>query len=255
MKTKLIAALALTSLPFLAFAQSWSYSAPTGPAQWGSLPGAQTCQTGADQSPIAIETGVMAGLTNVVFDSYLPALDLQWASSSFNVLNNGHTVEMIYDAGSTATVEGASYALKQFHFHSPSEHMLDGRLYPLEAHFVHASASGAISVIGVFFKEGAANPALEPIWKNAPIAPVEVATNIAGLSVDARDLLPADMNYFTYGGSLTTPPCSEGVRWFVMAKPIEASAAQLRFLRARLGFSNNRPIQELDGRTIEGSVL
>lgn len=241
----------------MAFAQTtpnpseWNYNVPNGPYQWGSKPGYSTCSVGADQSPIDIEDGDNAGLMNVTPDASLEPLDLQWSASKFSEVYNGHTLQMNYDAGSKISLSGSDYDLKQFHFHSPSEHILNGRNYPLEMHFVHQNASG-ITVVGVFFTQGAANPSLQTIWDNAPKT---VSTNtVAGLMINANDFLPKDLKYFAYKGSLTTPPCTEGVNWMVIKEPIEASAEQLRFLQKRLGGPNNRPIQPLDERSISESL-
>lgn len=226
----------------------WGYSAPSGPAQWGNLPGSTACSMGADQSPIAIESGEVAGLRNAFSDNSLPLITPQWSDSSMTIVNNGHTLQVVYAPGSTIDFEDTQYELKQFHFHSPSEHMLNERQYPLEVHFVHQTPAGQLLVVGVFFKVGAANAALESIWANAPTTPettVRAPQLINGLS-----FLPAGATYFTYGGSLTTPPCSEGVRWIVMKEPVEASPEQLRFLQKTMGFTNNRPVQPLDGRGI-----
>ena len=225
----------------------WSYSAPNGPAQWGNMAGFATCSTGADQSPIAIESGEVAGLRNAFPDNSLAPLMPQWNASPLNLLNNGHTLQVNYAPGSEIEFETNAFELKQFHFHSPSEHLLNERQYPLEAHFVHQTANGGLLVVGVFFKQGADHPSLESIWKNAPQAGSSVSLPI---TVNAADFLPNNSSYFTYAGSLTTPPCSEGVRWIVLKEPLEASAAQLRFLQQHMGFTNNRPAQPLDGRLI-----
>lgn len=243
MKHLAIAAFTLFSLT--ALAQEWSYSAPNGPAQWGRI-GFDLCAAGADQSPIAIESGRIAGLSNVTPDGSLTPLSPAWLESTAQVVNNGHTIQVVVPAGSRVEFEGTSFDLKQFHFHSPSEHMLDERQYPLEAHFVHQSASGLL-VVGVFFTEGEENATLRKIWGSAPAS---VSTVSLPDTLNALALLPTSPEFFTYSGSLTTPPCTENVRWIVMRRPLEASAEQLRFLQKLLGFSNNRPTQPLDGRLI-----
>jgi carbonic anhydrase len=238
----------LVTTSSFSFAQSWGYQNPNGPSQWGTLsPAFLSCQQGVDQSPIDIESGANAGLSNVTPDTALEALAPEWLNSQFNVMNNGHTVEMLYDAGSLLSFEGRDYQLKQFHFHSPSEHIVDGREFPLEAHFVHQSAAGTV-VIGVLFAEGSENQALKSIWLNAPHT--ETTVNVPNLVINANDFLPSDLNYYHYTGSLTTPPCTEGVKWIVLKTPIHASRAQLQFLQKQLGGPNNRPLQPLDGRMI-----
>ena len=128
------------------------------------------------------------------------------------IVDNGHTVEIMYAAGSTLTVGGHTYTLKQFHFHHPSEEHVDGKVYPLVAHLVHSDAAGHTAVVAVLFDLGAANPLLDTMWKNIP-AEKEKEVDVASISINAADLLPADHGYFTYMGSLTTPPCTEGVTW------------------------------------------
>ena len=246
-----LAGLVLLSTSLSTYAD-WGYSAPNGPAQWGNLPGYSLCSTGADQSPIAIESGEVAGIRNAFPDQSLQLLAPQWMDSQVEIVNNGHTIQMNYSAGSQIEFDAKDYELKQFHFHSPSEHLLNERQYPLEVHFVHRTASGDILVVGVFFQEGQANPQLSKLWKNAPVIP-ETTVQTAEV-LNALDLLPVSKEYFTYTGSLTTPPCSEGVRWIVMKEPMEASIDQLQFLQRTLGFTNNRPAQPLDGRLISIAV-
>ena len=241
-------ALLITTSVFAQTAPQWSYSQPEGPNQWGSLPGYSTCQAGAEQSPLDIESGMNAGILNVSVDSSLESLMPRWNSSAFNIVNNGHTVQVNYDAGSSIDFEGNNFNLKQFHFHSPSEHILNGRQYPLETHFVHQAAGGNLLVIGIFFKPGAFNAELEKVWKSAPAK--EQSVSVKGVTIDVNAFLPTDMNYYNYRGSLTTPPCSEGVNWIVLKNPIEASAEQLQFLQKHMGGPNNRPIQPQDGRMI-----
>jgi carbonic anhydrase len=248
---KFVAWFSLMFITSLASAQTlpWSYNAPNGPFQWGALPGFGACQTGADQSPIAIETGRSAGITNVTPDSTLEPIIPSWKPSAFNVLYNGHTVEMMYDQGSTVDFKNQTWNLKQFHFHSPSEHLLNEKQHPLEMHFVHSVGTQTL-VIAVFFREGRRNKSLDLIWKNAPANAADTASNIPGLLINAEDFFPRHSKYFNYTGSLTTPPCTEGVTWVVLAHPIEASAEQLSYLQKKLGGPNNRPIQPVDGRMI-----
>jgi carbonic anhydrase len=171
--------------------------------------------------------------------------------SKISLVNNGHTVQAGYDPGSSIAEGGASYALAQFHFHAPSEHTLDGRSYPLEIHLVHLDGAGNPAlVVGVFVKEGRENAALDRVFKSLPKHEGEKAEP-AGATVDAAALLPADRAHFAYDGSLTTPPCSEGIRWRVMRQPIEMSASQIEAYRslAHLGHTN-RPVQSANGRVV-----
>lgn len=226
----------------------WSYHAPTGPAQWGQLPGFSTCASGFEQSPVAIETGEIADFRNAFPDGALEPLTPQWSETPVTVLNNGRTIQAQCAAGSALEFDGARYELKQFHFHSPSEHSLNERQYPLEAHFVHQTSQGQLLVVGVFFRVGAENAELAKVWRSAPARAGQTQTSPE--LVSAARLWPGSGEYFTYAGSLTTPPCSEGVRWIVMRSPVEASAEQVSFLRKLLGFTNNRPLQGLEGRMI-----
>ena len=245
MKFLFLATILFSSSVF-AQASHWNYSAPQGPFQWGSIPGNEMCGIGTSQSPVDIETGKVAGIINTTPDATLSPLNLAWKNSFSHVQYNGHTIQVNYDQGSGIIYEGRGFDLKQFHFHSPSEHILDGKQYPLEIHFVHQSENG-ILVVGVFFEEGEENDQLNAIWKSAPI---EETTNHSELIVKAQALLPKNLSYYHYEGSLTTPPCSENVNWIVLKQPIKASGEQLRFLQQRLGGPNNRPIQPQDGRMI-----
>ncbi|MBY0517229.1 MAG: carbonic anhydrase family protein [Bacteriovoracaceae bacterium] len=250
MKTLLFMLLFVSS----AFAQSveWGYSAPMGPAQWGSVANFSVCSLGASQSPIAITSGEVAGLSNVTPDNSLPPLNPSWLESPMSMVNNGHTIQVNYQMGSGLDFEGNSYNLKQFHFHSPSEHTLNLKQYPLEMHLVHSGDKGLL-VVGIFFKEGAKNEELQKVWDKAPTQ-AGTSANYTDL-ISASHFMPASDEFFTYEGSLTTPPCTEGVRWVVMAQPIEASREQLQFLQKTMGFTNNRPLQSLDGRVINQENL
>lgn len=217
----------------------WSYSGDTGPAEWGSLsPEYAACATGTAQSPIDVDTVKEENLVNLAFN-YNP--------SKVNIVNNGHTVEVAYDPGSFFTVDGEQYDLKQFHFHAPSEHTVDGQPAAIELHLVHQTADGKKAVVAVLINEGAANPAFQPVWDHLPAA--ESPEQEYDVQVNAADLLPTDQTTFRYGGSLTTPPCSEGVSWFIMIRPIEMSAEQIAAFTA-IYDGNYRPVQPVNGRTI-----
>lgn len=214
------------------FAQEeWSYSFPSGPNQW-----AGTCAAGAAQSPIAIENGDIQEFKNTTYDSELKDLKLSWTSTNTKPFYNGHTVQVPYAAGSETEFQGEVFPLAQFHFHSPSEHTLNEKFYPLEIHFVHQTKEGKILVVGIFVEEGKFNAALSDVWD---------ARDISG-----QNLLPTDLKYFHYKGSLTTPPCTEGVTWIVLKEPIEASREQLIVLQKITGGPNNRPLQPLNRRVI-----
>ena len=148
--------------------------------------------------------------------------------------------------GSDVSIGDHRYALKQFHFHSPSENEIDGKRHPLEAHFVHADADGNLAVVAVMFEEGAENKALKQAWAHMP----EKAGQVLKADATAGDLLPDNHDYYRYNGSLTTPPCTEGVTWLVMQHPLAASAKQIKQFEHVMHHPNNRPIQQANARLI-----
>ena len=223
-------------------APHFSYEGSQGPKKWAGLTtDFSACGVGKSQSPIDISTtgAIGADLTDIAFN---------YTTSALNVLNNGHTIQVNYDAGSSITVNGASYNLAQLHFHTPSEHKIDGESFPIEMHLVHISEEGGLAVVGVLFKEGAENEALAGIVDAIPPSKSDVKT-IEGKSIDANALLPSETLEYRYSGSLTTPPCSEGVKWLVLKNPLELSADQLADFKDVLG-TNNRPVQSLNAREI-----
>lgn len=230
----------------------WSYHSPTSPSQWAQLSeNFLTCDLGSSQSPLDIEAGENGGLINVSPPTNNRDHIINWKPSKLNLINNGHTIQANYDAGSSFQVEDNEYELKQFHFHSPSEHILNGRQYPLEAHFVHSSAQGLL-VVGVFFETGNDHNELGKIWAHTPL--IEGQSVHLSEDVFADQFLPSDKDSFTYIGSLTTPPCSEGVQWVVMKNPVNASVFQLQKLQRVFGGPNNRPVQAQNARLIEAHL-
>jgi carbonic anhydrase len=220
----------------------WSYSGAGGPQAWGRLkPEFGKCATGQRQSPIDIRDGIPLELEPVQFD-YKP--------SSFAVVDNGHTVQVNVAPGNEIEVNGRRYALLQFHFHRPSEERIDGRQYEMDAHLVHKDAEGRLAVVAVLLERGAAQPLLQTVWNNLPLEKNEEVA--ARAQIDLNQLLPADRRYYTYMGSLTTPPCSEGVLWMVMQQPVPVSAQQIDIF-ARLYPMNARPLQQAAGRLIKQS--
>lgn len=227
----------------------WSYEGETGPAQWGTLsPDWSPCGSGQSQSPIDIDKTMMADL---------PAMKTQFQPAQLRIIhhnhvadgiNNGHTIQVNYSQGDTLRVGDEAFELKQYHFHSPSEHTVGGKHYPMEMHLVHKSPAGQLSVIGVFIEEGAHNAAFDPVWSNLPKTK-GAETHLENVTVDIDQLLPASTASYRYDGSLTTPPCSEGVKWIVMATPIQLSTEQIGAFRA-LVHGNNRPVQALNGRPV-----
>ncbi len=222
-------------------AAHWGYEGAEGPSHWGDLnPEWILCKTGRNQSPIDL-SGLIEG--------ELPPLHINYRPDATEILNNGHTVQVNYRPGSTLTVDGHHFTLRQFHFHAPSENTIDGRAFPMEAHLVHADAQGNLAVVAVMFEEGAANPALTLAFSHMP----EKAGDKHAFSaetVNAADLLPADRDYYRYNGSLTTPPCSEGVWWLVMKQPMTASKAQIEHFRHVMHHPNNRPVQPINARPV-----
>lgn len=219
----------------------WGYAGKEGPAYWGSLDKKfYMCAEGKQQTPINIMP---------TEDVELSALALSYPQGSKSVINNGHTVQVNIEAGNTFMIEGVPYELKQFHFHTPSENHIDGKSYPMEAHFVHASAEGKLAVIGVVFEEGDENPTLGKIIGTFPLE-----TNQEKELVVAKEyvevMMPSDKAYYQFMGSLTTPPCSEEVKWFVLKTPQTASAVQIEAMHQEIGTENNRPIQATNGRKI-----
>lgn len=218
----------------------WGYSAEGAPANWHELdPEFTTCQAGKNQSPIDLRGFIEAELA---------PLRITYQAGSSEILNNGHTVQVNYSPGSTLVVDERSFELKQFHFHAPSENRIGGKHFALEGHLVHADKDGNLAVIAVMFAEGAANATLTSLWQKMPGKPGAKASLPPGL--DASQLLPANRDYYRFNGSLTTPPCSEGVRWFVMKSPVTASRAQVEQFSKTLGFANNRPIQPVNARPV-----
>lgn len=222
----------------------WSYEGKlTGPASWARMnAGYALCGEGQAQSPVNIEGAVA---------QKLDPLRIAYGLSRLAILNNGHTIQVNIDAGSWLEALGERYELKQFHFHTPSEEAIGGRRYPLVAHMVHASEAGNLAVIAVLFREGRANPLLEQIWARLPEEHGEMRSWNDRL-LSPASLLPDNLRFYTLKGSLTTPPCSEDVRWLILKTPVELSSAQLE--RFRQAFSMNaRPLQPLNGREIAES--
>ncbi len=223
----------------------WSYKGSTGPEHWGDLrPDYVLAKTGKQQSPVDI-------VTAQIRRQDAAPLNASYQQTTLEILNNGHTVEDNYHGGGVLAFEGREYKLAQFHFHSPSEHTIDGKHTPMEVHLVHKDASGKLAVIGVMIREGLAHPELAVLWKHLPESPGR-AEAVANVNVNASQLLPKSLASYRYSGSLTTPPCSEGVAWFVLQEPIEASAEQIAAFR-KVITGNNRPTQPLNGRVITAS--
>ncbi len=227
----------------LASEPHWGYAHTAGPSHWSELAGNAMCKTGLQQSPIALQS------TNVSHH-HVAVPSFHYQTSAVHMLNTGHTVEFAYDVGSTVQVGHAEYKLKQFHFHTLSEHVVDRTRYPMELHLVHTDASGnAALVVGVFIQAGAVNTALLNAFQHLPKHEGEVSAPV-GAVINASALLPRDRSFFQYPGSLTTPPCTEGIQWYVMKEPIELSDAQIAAYQRLAHFNpSNRPLQPLNGRS------
>ncbi|MES2091153.1 MAG: carbonic anhydrase family protein [Pseudomonadota bacterium] len=218
----------------------WQYGGTTGPQSWGQLkPEFQSCMLGKRQSPIDIRDGIKVQLEPIQFE-YRP--------TAFRVIDNGHTVQVNLDPGNFITVTGRRYELLQFHFHRPSEERINGRQFDLVAHLVHKDAEGRLAVVAVLMDQGKDNPMVQLVWNSLPLEKgIEQA---APVLLDMNLMLPETRLYYTYMGSLTTPPCSEGVLWMVMKHPASLSRDQLAIF-SRLYSNNARPVQPLGDRLIK----
>jgi len=220
----------------------WSYSGPGGPEAWARLePEYSKCGTGSRQSPIDIRGGIAVDLEPIRFD---------YRNSSFAVIDNGHTVQVNVEPGNGITIMGRRFELVQFHFHRPSEERVNGQQYEMVVHLVHKDAEGKLAVVAVLLDRGAAQSVVQTVWNNLPLEKGEELR--AGTKIDLAQLLPSDRRYYTYMGSLTTPPCSEGVLWMVLKQPVQVSPEQLSIF-SQLYPMNARPIQQGGGRLIKES--
>ncbi len=217
----------------------WSYEGAAGPAAWGSLRQEfSLCAKGRRQSPIDIRDGLPVGLEPVRFD---------YRASRFSVIDTGRTVEINIAPGNSIEVGGRRYELVQLLFRHPSEERIDGRQFAMSAHLVHREAQGWTLVVAVVLDPGPARATMQTAWANLPLEKHEAVA--ARATLDPADLLPEDRRYYTYMGSLTTPPCTEGVQWIVMRTPVTASPEQIEVF-ARLYPMNARPLQAVAGRRI-----
>ena len=220
----------------------WSYKGDTGPDHWGDLqPDFHQCKEGNKQSPVDI-SNTKAAAHN------LSPIKFSYKESGLKIINNGHTIQVNYGQGSSITFDGKTYDLLQFHFHSPSEHTSNGKAHNMEAHLVHKNQDGELAVVGVFLTKGKQNDFIETLWAHLPekVGKEEAAENVR---IQAAQLLPADQSFYRYQGSLTTPPCSEGVVWSVMETPVEVSEEQISRFTAAI-HDNARPVQPLNERVI-----
>jgi methyl-accepting chemotaxis protein len=221
-------------------AAHWTYDGHSGPENWGTLAHEfAACGEGKAQSPIDIKDAKPGRVEPIETDYQETPLD---------IINNGHTIQLNYESSSHAVLAGHDYKLAQFHFHTPSEHLINGRSFPMELHIVHKDDAGKIAVIGLMFEEGRENKFLARFWSKLP-QQAEQQAHDGSTEINVSDLLPSDKAFFHYAGSLTTPPCTEGVKWFVLKQPVSASREQIRQFAALFGH-NERPVQPLNGRSV-----
>jgi len=221
----------------------WTYGGNGGPTEWAELDKEfATCKLGKTQSPIDIKGAKTADL---------PAIKFDYKPSPLKVIDNGHTIQVNYAPGSTIEVGGKSYELLQFHFHKPSEEKINGKAHDMVAHMVHKGEGGKLAVVAVLLDKGGANPVIDTICKNLPKEKTKEATP-ANVTIDAASLLPADKGYYAFKGSLTTPPCSEEVSWMVLKSPVKIADKEITAF-GKIYPMNARPVQPLNGRTVEAS--
>jgi carbonic anhydrase len=219
----------------------WSYGGSRNPTRWGELSEDYIlCETGKSQSPIDLPQEIPA-------DETAQPINFNYQRIPLTIKNNGHTIQVNYAPGSSIQINGETYQLLQFHFHTPSEHTVDEKAYGMEMHLVHQNHAGNFAVVGVLIEEGEENYFLQPLWDH--FLESEGEKKLEKLMINAQSLLPEKREYYRYDGSLTTPPCSEGVNWYVMKTPIEASAEQIeQFMK--IYQMNARPVQPLNRRKI-----
>ena len=227
----------------------WSYENADGPSAWGKLSAKwKACADGRRQSPIDIAK-TSGGRLPALRAQFRPAeLKIIHHDHMADIVNTGHTIQVNYTEGDKLQLGAEEFELLQYHFHSPSEHTVGGKQYPMEMHMVHRSAGNKLAVVGVFIDEGQPNPSFDSVWANLPTVR-GLEHHLEHVKVDVNQLLPKKTSTYRYSGSLTTPPCSEDVQWVIMTTPIQMSAPQIEKLRSILK-GNNRPPQPLYGRTV-----
>lgn len=247
---RLVTFILLGSSPVLLFGQEhappashWTYEGDSGPQHWGDLePDYSACKTGKHQSPIDIHNPERTDL---------PKLSFAYHPVPLRIINNGHTIQIDYAPGSFITIDHQKYQLVQFHFHHPSEEKINGHAYDMVVHLVHQDSAGHLAVVAVLFKKGRANPLIQRLWDHLP-RQVGLEETVENVQVNAADLLPQHAEYFAFDGSLTTPPCTEGVRWLVLSDPGGISPAELGTF-SKVYSNNARPTQPLNGRVVQES--
>jgi len=238
-KSILLCGVALFPLSSVAEVKHWGYKGKEGPEHWASLTPEYGECSGKNQSPINLTHFVEADLKDI---------QINYKPGGSQIVNNGHAIQINYKEGSSIVLDGKTYNLLQFHFHAPSENLIDGKSYPMEGHFVHSDSDGNLLVIAVMFDYGEENTALDSLW---PIMPKHAGDKHALTHLfDASTLLPDVSDYYRFNGSLTTPPCSEGVRWIVLKDSVQVSKKQIHKFKKVMKVHNNRPVQELNARVV-----
>ncbi|QIG81344.1 carbonic anhydrase [Stakelama tenebrarum] len=234
------AALALATVAIAGEAAHWGYDGEHGPDHWAEIaPEFAMCGAGRMQSPVDLGVPTAEAHVEVIAG---------YRATPLNLINNGHTVQANFTRGSRLVSSGDAYDLLQVHFHTPAEHAVSGKRYPLVAHFVHRNGAGQLAVLGVFFEQGEANAELAKIVAHAPQA-ANGAAAASDVMLDPDGIVPHDLKVWRYMGSLTTPPCSEGVNWHVAEQVMTASREQIEALHALMG-DNARPVQPLHNRLL-----
>jgi len=243
----LVGAVVLGSVgPRAQWRTQWSYEGTNGPDHWGDLdPEYAACNIGKQQSPIDIRNAKKA---------QLPAIRFEYKIGPLKIINNGYTAVRVNYArgnGNFLMVGDQRYELTQFHFHHPSEESIHGKAYDMVAHLMHAASDGKVAAAAVFLKAGGANTTVHQLWEHMPKTPGKEEV-IAGVEINPTGLLPHDTSYYMYMGSLTAPPCTEGVTWFVLKTPVDISAEEISAF-AELYPHDVRPTQPINGRIVKES--
>ena len=225
-------------------AHHWSYAGKEGPSHWAEIDAHNTACAGKNQSPIAIRS-------STVRTAALPPLQFHYQAAPLRIVDNGHTIQVSYEPGSSLSVGGKRYELIQFHFHRPSEEIIDGKRFAMVAHLVHRDVHGQLAVVAVPLSQAGDNILIETLWRNLPVEK-EKEVSQPEIKINAAALLPANLGYYSYTGSLTTPPCTEGVRWMVLKTPSAISTREVNVFAARYP-DDARPVQPLNGREVMSS--
>jgi carbonic anhydrase len=218
----------------------WGYTGHEAPEYWGKLsPDFEMCAKGKNQSPIDLDGFIESSLMPISFN---------YASGASNIVNNGHTIQVNFAKGSTMAVDGQTFELKQFHFHAPSENHIGGKSFPMEAHLVHADEAGNLAVVAVMYVEGKENTAVKKLWNEMP--KMAGGQNMLSEKINASQIMPKNKEYYRFNGSLTTPPCTEGVKWLVLKKYVSVSKEQVDAFSHVMHHPNNRPVQPVNARPV-----